>query len=204
MTGFLLRGILTGLLFGVPAGAVGAMTVQRTLHYGVKAGLLMGLGSSAADTFYACVGAFGLTVVSDALLESQDIIHCLGGCLILGMGICLLLKKGGQVQTAGNSVGFTRTFFSAFAVGITNPAAILTFLLAFSWFGISGQTGWSERAALVLGVFIGTYIWWGLLTAGVAMLKKRARTLPLGRLNRIFGTLLLLLGTGVLVGVLCK
>ena len=55
MIGFLLRGILIGLLFGVPAGAVGAMTVQRTWSSGVKAGLLTGLGSSVADCFYASV-----------------------------------------------------------------------------------------------------------------------------------------------------
>lgn len=45
---FLFRGLLIGLLFGIPAGAVGAMTVQHTWHYGVRAGLLTGLGSSAA------------------------------------------------------------------------------------------------------------------------------------------------------------
>ena len=37
MAAFLVRGMLIGLLFGVPAGAVGAMTVQRTWNYGIKA-----------------------------------------------------------------------------------------------------------------------------------------------------------------------
>lgn len=56
---YLLKGILIGLLFGLPVGAVGALTVQRTWRLGVKAGLLTGLGSSVADCFYACVGALG-------------------------------------------------------------------------------------------------------------------------------------------------
>ncbi len=43
MGGFLLRGILIGLLFGVPVGAVGVMTVERTWNYGIRAGLLAGL-----------------------------------------------------------------------------------------------------------------------------------------------------------------
>ena len=29
---YLLRGLLIGLLFGLPVGAVGAMAVQRTFH----------------------------------------------------------------------------------------------------------------------------------------------------------------------------
>jgi ABC-type antimicrobial peptide transport system permease subunit len=40
-----LKGILIGLLFGVPVGAVGAMTVQRTWEHGIKAGLLTGMES---------------------------------------------------------------------------------------------------------------------------------------------------------------
>ena len=44
MESYLLRGVLIGLLFGLPVGAVGTMTVQRTWSFGVRAGLLTGLG----------------------------------------------------------------------------------------------------------------------------------------------------------------
>lgn len=68
---YLLRGVLIGLLFGLPAGAVGALTVQRTFQYGVRAGSLTGPESLAAGCLYACVGAFGLTLVFDFLLRYQ-------------------------------------------------------------------------------------------------------------------------------------
>jgi threonine/homoserine/homoserine lactone efflux protein len=58
---YLIRGLLIGLIFGVPAGAIGALTIQRTLNSGFTAGLMTGLGSSAADILYACVGVFGVT-----------------------------------------------------------------------------------------------------------------------------------------------
>lgn len=90
---YLLRGILIGLLFGLPVGAVGAMTVWRTWNSGIKAGLFTGLGSSVADCFYAAVGAFGFTLISDFLLEYQIIINIFGGVFILFMGVRLLLKK---------------------------------------------------------------------------------------------------------------
>ena len=72
---YLLRGILIGLLFGLPVGAVGTMTVQHTLSSGIKAGLFTGLGSSVADCFYAAVGVFGITLISDFLLKYQVIIN---------------------------------------------------------------------------------------------------------------------------------
>ena len=53
---YLIRGLLIGLIFGVPAGAIGTLTIQRTLRGGFWAGLITGLGSSAADLLYACAG----------------------------------------------------------------------------------------------------------------------------------------------------
>lgn len=196
---FMIKGILIGLLFGMPAGAVGAMTAQRTLNYGMKAGLLTGLGSSVADCLYACVGACGLTLISDFLLGYQSVINLIGGCLILGMGIGMLAKKKAMPQKVPDSAAGIPMFVSSFAVGITNPAAILTFLFAFSWFGIHGQTELADGIGLVCGVFIGTYIWWGTLSGIVTLLKKKADKNQLVVMNRIFGVILILFGTVVLV-----
>lgn len=78
---YLLRGLLIGLIFGVPAGAIGALTIQRTLNSGFFAGLATGLGSSVADLLYACAGVFGITLVSDFLARHQRPIS-LPGCLL--------------------------------------------------------------------------------------------------------------------------
>ena len=133
-----LKGILIGLLFGVPVGAVGAMTVQRIWEHGIKAGLLTGTGRF-------------------------------------------------------------KIFLSSFAVGITNPAAILTFLFAFSWFGIAGGSGGKNGWLVVLGVFIGTYFWWGGLTAVVAFARRKKRIESFRKMNRIFGAVLSLFGILVFI-----
>lgn len=77
---YLLRGILIGLLFGLPFGAVGALTVQRTWSSGVKAGLLTGFGSSVADCAYACIGAFGLTLISTFCSVSRGLLPLWAEC----------------------------------------------------------------------------------------------------------------------------
>lgn len=188
---YLFRGILIGLLFGVPAGAVGAMTAQRAYSSGLRAGLLTGLGSSVADCLYACVGAFGLSLISDFLLAHQTIINLLGGAIILTMGLGLLLKKNhGDTPETPNAQGI-KLFLSSFAVGITNPAAILTFLFAFSWFGLSGGMVPLDGALLVAGVFTGTYIWWFALSTGVVTIKKRMKKYSLRTIEKCFGGVLL-------------
>lgn len=203
MAGFFFRGILIGLLFGVPAGAVGAMTAQRTWNFGIRAGLLTGLGSSVADCFYACVGVFGLTLISDFLLRYQSIIHLAGGVLIFLIGLHLLIvrqsKEWKETKKKKENAGL---FFSSFAVGITNPAAVLTFLFAFSWFGIDRQTTLFEGIGLVTGVFVGTYLWWGILSLAVSWLKKKTKKLEVVAVNKMFGCILVLFAIVIVGGEL--
>ncbi|MCI9051681.1 MAG: LysE family transporter [Lachnospiraceae bacterium] len=201
MESYFIKGIFIGLLFGIPIGAVGTMTVHRTIRYGFKAGLMTGLGSSTADCFYACVGVFGLTFISDFLLKHQMIIHLIGSSLILAMGIQLFIckRKLISLQSPKQVTDSIKMFLSSFVIGITNPAAILTFLFAFSYFGISGGKNLFLGIWLVCGVFIGTYIWWITLSAIVSIIKKKTETHSFRYMNKIFGTVLILFGMVVLI-----
>lgn len=201
MTGLLIRGMIIGILFGIPAGAVGVMTIQRTISYGAKAGLLTGLGSSAADCLYTCMAAFGLTFLSDILLKYQKGITVAGSIFILYMGAVLIGKKEKQEVQEGK-LSLSGMFFSSFVVGITNPAAILTFLFAFSWMGIGEQAGGFQGIGLVCGVFTGTYLWWGMLTGLTCFLKRRAGKLEVQKINRIFGGMMAALGAVIFVKAL--
>ena len=203
MESLFLRGILIGIIFGIPAGAVGAMTVERTWNYGVKAGLLTGLGSSVADCIYAGIGAFGLTVISDFLLMYQHIVHLVGGSIVLGMGLGLLIgkEKKAEISIVDGKIGM---FLSSFVVGITNPAAIMTFLFAFSWFGITGNYGAIQGMKLVMGVFFGTYIWWGILSGSVGLAKRKGKLRNFQYMNRVFGVILSILGISVFIRSLVK
>lgn len=196
---YLLQGILIGVIFGVPGGAIGALTVQRTFYYGRRAGLLTGLGSSFADSFYACVGIFGITLISDFIGRHETVIHMAGGSLILFMGIRLLLRKKEPEPMKKNVAESAGMCLSSFVIGMTNPATILIFLLAFSYFGISAGAMAVQRLLMVCGVFCGTYIWWGLIAVVVPIIKKRTAKFKISYMNRVFGTLLCLLGAIVFV-----
>lgn len=193
--GYLFRGVLIGMIFGLPAGAVGAMTIQRTYSHGVKAGLLTGLGSSVADCLYAAIGACGLTLISDFLLMYQTAIRLVGGALVVGLGV-RLMRRGREAAPSAlpQAKNCVSMFLSSFVVGITNPAAVLTFLFAFSALGIVGSLPLVSALLLVIGVFIGTYLWWGALSGGVALIKKKAGQSLLPRLNVVCGVGLIAFG----------
>ena len=62
---------------------------------------------------------------------------------------------------------------SSFAIGITNFAAILTFLFALSWFGIAGPLSIGKEIALTAGAFFGTFLRRPAFCGCAAALKHR-------------------------------
>ena len=199
IAGYFLRGLLIGLVFGVPAGAIGALTIQRALEKGFFAGLVTGSGSSAADLIYSCVGVFGISVISDFLTAHQSIIRIVGGMLILLLGIAILRKKelsAVRQDTEGTLVFY---FLSAFTAAILNPATILSFMIAFTAFGISGNLDVYQGIALITGILAGTMCWWSVLSGAVAYFRKKVTDHIYKWLNRILGGLMTLFGVVMII-----
>lgn len=84
-------------------------------------------------------------------------------------------------------------------IGITNPAVILTFIFAFSYFDLFGKMSVFQGVQLVCGVFIGTFIWWSTLSIGVNIVKNKARSLDMKKMNQVFGLILFLFGAVILI-----
>lgn len=191
---YFLRGLLIGLVFGVPAGAIGALTIQRTLEKGFYAGLATGAGSSVADVIYSCISVFGITLISNFLIAYQAIIRIIGGILILTLGIIILQKKElthVQQNTKGTSLFY---FLSAFTAAILNPATILSFMVAFTSFGLTGTFNVYQGAALITGILVGTLCWWAGLSGVVSYFSKRVTKEIYRWLNRILGCFMVLFG----------
>lgn len=196
---YLIRGLLIGLIFGVPAGAIGALTIQRTLNGGFTAGLMTGLGSSAADLLYACVGVFGLTLVSDFLTRSQRPIGLLGGLLIIALGVHIFRQKPQHRQQEPDKAKLPLCFASSFAIAITNPATVLSFLMAFTAFEITGNQTPAQSAQLIAGILLGTLCWWSLLSGITAVLREKINARIYQLLNRLLGCLMMIFGCVVLL-----
>ena len=196
---YFLKGILIGLLFGIPIGAVGALTIRRTIIYGRTAGFLSGLGCSTADLCYSCISIFGFTLISDYLLQYQTGITFIGGLLIVLMGIGFIRKKQAAVQDTASSAKLFSFFASSFLIAITNPATIVTFLLAFSIFQIGEIHSIWEGSATVFGILAGTCIWWTLISLGIGSVCKKITEKKIAGINYILGLLVLLFGAIILV-----
>lgn len=196
---YIIKGMLIGLIFGVPAGAIGALTIQRTLERGFKMGLLTGLGSSAADIIYACVGIFGIRFIMEFLSEYQFIIRILGGSFITIFGICILRKKPQDVGGQDENEAPLFCFWSSFLAALLNPVAVLSFLAAFTAFEIEGNLSVWQGMGLILGILAGTLCWWLLLSGMTAYFRHRVTGRIYQWLNRILGCFMLIFGAVMLI-----
>lgn len=191
---FVIKGLLMGIVFGGPAGAIGALSIQRTLSYGFLAGFSTGLGSTAADLLYACVGIFGITVVSDFILSHETLVTLIGAGLLMGIGILIFRKKSVQAAEEKQRFSHSVCFGTSFAVAIANPATILSFFFACACFGVTTGLSASQGLQLVAGILLGTCIWWGAISGAVSVFRNRITGRLYQILNRILGSLMILLG----------
>jgi threonine/homoserine/homoserine lactone efflux protein len=182
--GLLTQGIIIGFSIAAPVGPIGLLCIQRTLTEGRTAGFISGLGAATADAVYGCIAGFGLTVISSLLIDQQDWFRLIGGLFLVYLGVKTFLKKPAREAVETKGYGLASAYGSTFLLTLTNPLTILSFAaIIMANASVSG----SSASLLVLGVFIGSALWWLVLSGGASLLRSRFDPQWLGWLNKISG-----------------
>jgi threonine/homoserine/homoserine lactone efflux protein len=203
---FFVKGIVVGIVIAVPVGPVGVMCIRRTVFEGKLAGFVSGLGAATADAVFGIIAGFGLTVVSDWLLGYQQWLRIVGACLLLAVGgHSLLARRRSKLGSAPNPESLSWYYVSTFALTLTNPITILAFLAIFAAVGLTGAEATLGRAAiLVLGVWVGSLLWWLALSFGVGYFFRSFEPRHLTWINRGSGAILFLSGAALLADLLAR
>ena len=201
-TSFFVRGLLIGLSIAAAVGPMSILCIQRTLHKGQRYGLISGLGIATADALYGCIAAFGLTLVSNFLINQQFWIRLLGGLFLVYLGVRTLLSKPAERAATANASSFMSAYISTLLLTLTNPTTILSFVAIFAGIGVGGASkSYLSAAIVVLGVFTGSVLWWCILTSIISFLRGRFTPVWLLWINRVSGGVIALFGLVALVSV---
>jgi threonine/homoserine/homoserine lactone efflux protein len=197
-----LRAWLMGFSIAAPVGPIGVLTIRRTLSGGQKSGLATGLGAATADLVYGMIAVLGLSAISRILLEFKLWIGLLGGAMLVYLGVRTLLS----VPTQSTIVNDTPkhlfgAYVSTFALTLTNPATILSFIAIMGVLGVS-QSSLPAVGLTVLGVFCGSATWWLLLTGIVSWFRQYLSANFQRWVNRVSGLFILGFGVWSIAGVL--
>lgn len=204
LIGFLLKGILVGIVIAIPVGPVGVLCIRRTILHGRLAGFVSGLGAASADVVFGIIAGFGLTVVSDWLLDYQNWLRVIGAAFLLVIGVKSFFHDPlARTQSQNDPETLLADFASTFALTVTNPITILAFLAIFAGIGFAGaQATLGTAATLVLGVWLGSLMWWAGLTVGAGFVRLSFRRNHLVWINRGSGGILVLSGAALLGSLL--
>jgi threonine/homoserine/homoserine lactone efflux protein len=181
-----IRGIATGLIIAAPVGPVNVLCIQRTIGKGWKSGLVSGFGAAVADTIYGSVAAFSVTLVIDFLLHEQFWIRVLGGSLLILIGLMYYFQKPRTLQEQKDETTHS-DFVSTFLLTLTNPTTVLSFIAVLATLGMKEQRAVWMTVLLVGGIFVGSMMWWTILTGAVNHLRDKITDKTMRWMNRIAG-----------------
>ena len=191
----LFRGILLGLAIAAPVGPIGVLCIRRTLVAGPAIGVLSGLGAATADGFYGCIAGFGLTFISQFLIDQAGWLQRVGGGFLCYLGLTTFWAQPATKATTATGTGMLSAYASTLALTLTNPATILSFIAIFAGLGLATtEQDYLASSLLVLGVFLGSALWWLLLSCSVNLFRAKFNLQWLQWLNRGSGLIIFTFG----------
>ena len=195
-----IKGFIIGFSIAAPVGPIGILCIQRTLSQGNIQGLVTGLGAATADAIYGFIAAFGLTFISNFLVEQSVWFRLIGGLFLCYLGIkAFLSKPQDPMLFVGNRTIFS-DYGTTFFLTLTNPMTILFFAGVFAGLGLVNESiAYTSAGLMVIGVFIGSGTWWLLLSGATSILRSKINDQKLAWINKISGVVILVFGVAALL-----
>jgi threonine/homoserine/homoserine lactone efflux protein len=196
---FLAKGILIGFLIAMPVGPIGMLCIRNSLSWGMRYGFATGMGAALADTLYGALASFSILSLLPLIMNYQFWFQLMGGSFLCYLGWHTLQVNKIREQKEVTKSTLKKVFLTTFFLTLTNPLTILSFAGVYAGFGLelnesnldSIFIGNAAASILTVGVFLGSAIWWLLLSSVTALLRKRFGPAMSKWLNRISGSILI-------------
>ncbi|WP_371362041.1 hypothetical protein SRRS_32960 [Sporomusa rhizae] len=191
-----LKCVISGFLLAAPIGPVNLICIKSTLSKGRISGLIVGLGAATADALYGYAAAAGLNFLISFINQYETAFRWGGGMFIAYLG-----WKTFQSVPPSPSIdkettkNLYKVFAGIFLLTLTNPITIFSFIATFSSLGIAILVTSLPKAALAaLGVFLGSLLWWIILTSAISFFRDKVTPKTISYINKLAGALIILIG----------
>jgi len=150
------RGAWLGFSIAAPVGPIGLLVLKRTLREGRAAGWFSGLGAALADLIYGMLAVAGVSLAADFARP----VALVGGAILLWLAWQSWREPAATAAAAGRGTTLAGCVATTFLLTLSNPMTILVFA------AMVASAGGGAPAWFVLGVFLGSMLWWTILSAG--------------------------------------
>ncbi|WP_119272028.1 LysE family translocator [Taklimakanibacter deserti] len=196
-------GVAIGIAVTAPLGPVNLTVIRAALRAGMGGGMAAASGSMAGDALFATLAAYGVRWVEDWVHAHSTVIQIAGGLLLIFIGIRTAMHHVKDAELSLSDLGrgaYVRKSLTCLFLTITNPGALLGFFAIFSGLGGVLDLGSVPYRPLnaIVGVILGTLIWWSFVTYLVTHIKGRVTSYTLVRLNIWAGVAIAVFGIVIL------
>jgi threonine/homoserine/homoserine lactone efflux protein len=200
---YLLKGLLIGLSIAAPLGPIGVLCVHRSLAEGPRLGFICGLGAATADALYGLAGTIALSAIAQWVIEDRIALQVIGGIFLVYLGGRTFMRPTTALPSPGRIAallprGAHAAFMSTFLLTLGNPVTVLGFAAMFAGLGVAPMglisSADSAAAALVLGILLGSALWWLALSSFIGRLRPYIGLHTLTVIKRLSGTVLTAFG----------
>jgi threonine/homoserine/homoserine lactone efflux protein len=202
-----LTGLISGLLLSVPIGPVNLTIINEGARGGFTQGMLVGLGASAMELVYCTIAFTGFSsFFGDHLVRASMEVFSFTFLLFLGMKFLTAKTVAAPTQLGAAAgkiearVGEKFNPHSAFMTGFVRVLGNLGVLLF--WIVLAANfmshdwvaDNFAAKTACVVGVALGTNLWFCGLSYGVSRGQGRFSEGTLVRMQHISGICLIAVG----------
>jgi threonine/homoserine/homoserine lactone efflux protein len=198
---FFLKGIILGFAIAAPVGPIGILCIRKTMQYGRWSGLCSGLGAAFADMLYGIIAVFGLGLLSDIMIAGRIWLRLFGGIFLFILGLKTFYSEPKTETDPVTHVTLIKDFLSTFLLTLTNPLTVLAYVAIFAGLGITRDVS-DYGPWLIFGVFLGSALWWTILSEGVTFFRKRFSHGLMKGINRTAGIILMSFGVAAVVSII--
>jgi threonine/homoserine/homoserine lactone efflux protein len=191
---YFLKGSLIGLSIAAPVGPIGLLCIRRSLAEGRWMGFTVGMGAATADAVYGAIAGFGLAVIADFLVAQRNLLGIVGGVFLLYLGVRTFMSKPAEKPKDVRAASYGGAYATTFVLTMTNPMTILSFVAVFAGLGLAASPNYVAASVLVLGVFVGSAVWWLFLSTGTSLFRSRITPAWMQGVNRVSGGIIFAFG----------
>jgi threonine/homoserine/homoserine lactone efflux protein len=194
---YLIKGFFIGLSIAAPIGPISILCIKRTLSNGFFNGLISGLGAATADGVYSFLALIGISRVSELLINSQYIIHLIGGLFLIYLSYIIFKSTPVKDSKKNYNIGLINSYLSTLFLTIVNPMTILSFGAIFAGVGLVNKNiQFSSSIFPIFGVFLGSTLWWLFLCSTINLMREKFNQKVLIIINKL--SAIVIFGFGII------
>lgn len=185
-------------------GPIGIMCVQRTLNNGRHSGFYTGVGAAISDLLYCLLAGLGMSIVTDFIEANVNLLQIGGSLILIIYSIYMIVHNPVRMvkEEKSNGAGRTRDMLTGFILTLSNPMIIFLILPLFARFSFPmPEYNWFHIIMGYLFIVAGALLWWFIITTAVDKVRSRFNINSMRTINRIVGSILLVLSLyGLVIG----